>query len=177
MIKREELVEVGKFQKTHALKGELNMISDVDTEYFLDGNPLFVSLEGIYVPFFAETVRPKGSTSYLVKLQGIDTEKEASGFVNKELFILKKDAEEWLEEEIEDINYLEGYKVEEAETGKYIGEIERVDDSTANVLFIVKGPSDEEIYLPVNDEFVVEIDDENHIVRYSFPEGLLDINN
>ena len=69
MIKEEEIIEIGKFQKTHALKGELNALLDVGAEYLEDGNPLVIPVDGLFVPFYAESVRPKGTTSFLVKLK------------------------------------------------------------------------------------------------------------
>ena len=39
MIKEEELIEIGKFQKTHALKGELNALLDVGPEYLEERQP------------------------------------------------------------------------------------------------------------------------------------------
>lgn len=176
MITKEEIIPVGKFQKTHALKGELNMIIEIDPEYFLQGNPLIIEIDGIRVPYYVESLRPKGNTSFLVKLEGIDSEKSASQFVNKELNILKKDAEEWLETDYEDPEYWEGFEILDYSTGEKIGVVEGVDDSTPNVLFIIKNDEGEEVYLPANDDFVAEIDEDNHIIKMIIPEGLLDLN-
>lgn len=65
MIEEKDIKAIGKFQKTHALKGELNAILDIDSEYVSEGNAVVVDIDGIFVPFFASSVRPKGSTSYL----------------------------------------------------------------------------------------------------------------
>ena len=175
MILREEIIPVGKFQKTHALKGELNMISEIDPQYFVEGNPLIIENEGILVPYFVESIRPKGSTSFLVKIDGINSEEEASSFVNKEINMLKKDADEWLEEEIVEGNELIGYKVVDASNDTVIGEISDVDDSTSNVLFIVAS-TDEDIYIPASEDFIENIDEEQKIIRLRMPDGLLDIN-
>lgn len=175
MIKKEEVIKIGKFQKTHALKGELNMISDIDMEYFKDGHPLIIESDGILVPYYLESIRPKGSSSYLVKICGIENEEEASQFVNEEINILKKDAEEWLEEEILDSNELIGYRIFDEESGE-IGILERVDDSTANLLFIVKDANDEEIFLPANEDFIMEIDEDKRIIIMNLPEGLIKLN-
>lgn len=175
MISREEIVKIGKFQKTHALKGELNMISDIDPEYFMNGNPLIVETDGIYVPYYADNVRPKGSTSYLIKLSGIDSEDEASEFVNREINILKKDAMEWLPEDVIDSEELIGYKIVETSTGKILGEISDIDDSTANVLFYVMNEAGEEIFIPANDDLIEEIDDEARHIIMRIPDGLLDL--
>lgn len=176
MIKAEEIITIGKFQKTHALKGELNMICDIDPEYFNEGNPLIIEYDGIRVPYFVESIRPKGSTSYLVKLEGVDTEEEASHFVNKEISILKKDAEKWLDDEIIDSNELKGFKIVDSATDKEIGVIDSVEDSTANLLFIIKDESGENIYIPANEDLIEEINLEEGYIVMNLPEGLVSLN-
>ncbi|MCH5241680.1 MAG: 16S rRNA processing protein RimM [Muribaculaceae bacterium] len=176
MIKKEEIIKIGKFQKTHALKGELNMISNIDSDYFSYGNPLIIEYDGILVPYYAETIRPKGSSSYLIKISGIDSEDEAAQFVNKEIYILKKDAEDWLQEELIDSNELEGYKIIDSSSNEVVGIVDRVDDTTANLLFIVSTQNGEEIFIPANEDFIVDIDDENKIIIMNLPQGLIDLN-
>lgn len=177
MIKKDEIIEIGKFQKTHALKGELNMISHIDLEYFLQGNPLIVNTDGILVPYFVVSIRPKGSTSYLVKLEGIDSEKQASDFVNKAVYILKKDSDEWLGEDFETPDELVGYKVINTENGLTLGNILYVDDTTANILLIIEREDGKEIYLPFNEELISDINDDVKTISMKIPDGLLDINN
>ncbi|MCH5240134.1 MAG: 16S rRNA processing protein RimM [Muribaculaceae bacterium] len=176
MIKREEIIPVGKFQKTHALKGELNLILEIDPDYFLEGNPLIIDVDSILVPFYVTSIRPKGSTSYLVKLEGVNDETTASAFVNKEVYMLIKDADEWLEEDPEDVNFFIGFKVIDAATNQEIGDIEDVDDTTENVLFILRTADDEIVYLPANQDFVDEINEEGKFIRMNLPEGLIDLN-
>lgn len=176
MIKPEDIIKIGKFQKTHALKGELNMISDIDSDYFLEGHPVIIEYEGILVPYYIENIRTKGSTSFLVKIGGVDNEQDASKFVNKEVAILKKDAEEWLDDSLIDSNDLKGYKVIDTSSDIELGEIERIDDSTSNLLFIVKEENGEEIFVPANEDFIIEIDEENKIIKMNLPEGLVGLN-
>lgn len=152
------------------------MISDIDPQYFLEGGALIVENEGIFVPYFAESVRPKGSTSFLIKISGIDSEEAASELVNKEIYILKKDAEELLEDEFDELAALVGYKLIDADSKEEAGEITGIDDSTVNVLFIVETPEGEEIYVPANEELIKEIDDDASTVEMILPEGLLNIN-
>lgn len=51
MIEEKDIKAIGKFQKTHALKGELNAILDIDSEYVSEGNAVVVDIDGIFVPF------------------------------------------------------------------------------------------------------------------------------
>lgn len=176
MITRDDILIIGKFQKTHALKGELNMISDLDPEYFLEGKPMILDYDGILVPYYVESIRPKGSTSFLVKLEGIQSEEDASPFVNKEIGVIKKDAEEWLDDEIMDSNDLIGFVIIDSDTGNELGKISRIEDSTSNLLFIIETPEGEEIFIPANEDFILEIDEDEKFIKMNLPEGLIDLN-
>lgn len=176
MILEEELYPVGKFQKTHALKGELNMISEIDIDYFLEGHPLIVNNDGIFVPYYADTIRKKGNTSYLIKIDGIESETLASNLVNKEIYILKKDAEELIDKDVFLSGGLISYKIIDDSNDKTIGVIDFIDDSTVNELFIVKDEQGNELMLPANEDFIKEINEEEKIIRMILPEGLMTIN-
>lgn len=61
MIKEDEIIEIGKFQKTHALQGELNALLDVDLDFAEEDHPLIVEIDGIYVPFSSSRCVPRGA--------------------------------------------------------------------------------------------------------------------
>ncbi len=179
MIEEKDIKAIGKFQKTHALKGELNALLDIDPEYVSEGNALIVGVDGCYIPFYASSIRPKGSFSFLIKLDGIDSETEAKPFVNKIVYALKKDLADFLDlnsDEIRDDEDLCGYRIINCRTQEEIGEITTVDTSTENLLFIVNTNSGEEVYIPAVDDFIIEINDEDGTITMNLPEGLLDLN-
>lgn len=179
MIEAKDITAIGKFQKTHALKGELNAIVDIDEKFLLEGNALIVEADGIFVPFYASGVRPKGSTSCLIKLDGIDSEDEARTFVNKTIYASKSQLAPFLdvdEEEIADGDVFVGYTIIDEESGNAIGEIVGIDDTTSNLLFIAATEDGEELYIPAAEEFICGIDDENETIGMRLPEGLLDLN-
>lgn len=175
MIEKKELIEIGKFQKTHALKGELNAVLNIDPEYVEEGNPLIIETDGIPVPFYAESIRPKGASSYLIKLEGVDSVEEADELVNNLIFAPRNDVEDYMGEELLLGDDLEGYRVVDKDLGE-IGVLESIDSSTENELFVVRTPDDEEVYIPIVDDFIVDIDQENGIINTSLPEGLVDLN-
>ncbi len=69
-----------------------------------------------------------------------------------------------------------GYKVVDSSLGE-IGEVVDVDDSTANVLFIVDTPSGDRVYVPVAEEFINAVDDSRRVIETTLPDGLVDLNN
>lgn len=177
MINEKDIKEVGKIQKTHALKGELNALLDIDAEFFEDGNPLILDIDGIYVPFFLKSVRPKGTMSYLITIEGVDSESEARQLVNKTIYASREDLLDYYEEEdLEFADELEGYEVVDNEHGR-LGVVKEIDDTTENVLMVVDRQGDEaDLYIPYSDAFVENINDEERRVYVSIPDGLLGLN-
>lgn len=179
MIVEKDITVIGKFQRTHALKGELNAILDVDPAFISEGNALIVEMDGIFVPFFSSGIRPKGNTSFLIKLDGIDSEEEASKFVNKPIYAKKSELAPFLnleEDDILDEEELAGYDIIDNGSSKLIGKVTGIDSSTQNLLFIVESPEGKTIYIPLADEFIEEINDNEKTIRMNLPEGLLDLN-
>lgn len=57
-----------------------------------------------------------------------------------------------------------------------IGVVSRVDSSTENLLFVVDTPEGDEVFIPVVDDFIQEINDEDKVIKMSLPDGLIDLN-
>lgn len=175
MIKKEDIVEIGKFQKTHALKGELNALLDIEEDYVEEGNPLVVEIDGIFVPFYGASIRPKGSESYLIQLDGVDSQEKAQELVNKTIYGLRENLIDYFDdpEMVMKSDFI-GYMIKDENHGE-IGKVVDIDDSTANVLFVVENKDGKKIYIPVADEFIISIDDEYKLILVSLPDGLIDL--
>ncbi len=181
MIEREEIEEIGKFLKTHALKGELNIQLDVDSGFIRPCIPLIIERDGILVPFFAESIRPKGHFASLVKLVGVDSEESAASFVNETVYALRRDVDQYMGEEETDeegvyMDDMLDYTLIDSASQKEIGKVTRVDFSTANILFIVETSDGEEIFVPASEDLIVGVDKDKKIVAVNIPDGLLDLN-
>lgn len=178
MIEKKNIVKIGKFLKTHALKGELNALLDIDPAFVEEGHAFIVEMDGIYVPFYCYSIREKGSTTFLIKLDGIDSEVEAKIFVNKDIYAMRSELApfyEMEEDEIKDQDGLLGYVLLDG-NDRRIGIIDHLDARTQNVLFWVKTDGGSIIYVPVAEEWITNIDDEQKILKMHLPDGLLDLN-
>lgn len=179
MIKEEEISSVGKLLKTHALKGELNVVLDIDPGYLEEGNPAILDIDGIYVPFYAESVRSKGSFSYLVKFEGIDSEIEAKKLVNKTIYAVRDCLKEFMldnyDEEYALYDDLIGCTVKDSERG-VIGKVVEIDTNTENELFIVESEDGNIVYIPLTEDFIEKMDEPTKTIIMNLPDGLLDIN-
>lgn len=176
MIDKNELSSIGKFQKVHGLKGELNAVFEINPDYLLNDVPVIVEVDGLMVPFFITSIRPKGSTSYLIKLDGIESEKDASAFVNKELFSLSSDLKESGEDYFEFRNSFEGFSIIDSGSNKSVGTVIDIDDATSNILLIVDCGEEMPVYIPFSEDLIQEINENEKLIIMNLPEGLLDIN-
>ncbi len=179
MIKEDDITAVGKLLKTHALKGELNVMLDIDPGYLEEGNPAIIDIDGIYVPFYAESIRTKGSFSFLVKFEGIDTEIEAKKIVNKTIFALRDPLKDFMLENFDEeyalYDDIIGWSIKEAD-GEEIGKVIDIDTNTENELFIVETPNSKTVYIPLTEDFIERMDEESKTIIMNLPEGLLDLN-
>ena len=177
MITNDEITAIGKFLKTHALKGELNAVFDINADLNAIEAPRIIDVDGLNVPFFIDSVRPKGHFASLVKLNGVENEQDAKPFVNKTIYLLKSDLAD-LEDDDTEGEYADdmvGYQVLDTELGP-IGEITDVDLSTQNTLFIITTPDGETVYIPVSEDFIDSIDPDGRQITMTLPDGLVDLN-
>ena len=62
------------------------------------------------------------------------------------------------------------------EKGVILGKIVDVDVSTENALFIVVKPNGNEFYIPIADEFIIDINVDTLTIQMDLPLGLIEIN-
>lgn len=168
--------------KTHGLKGEMNATVDIDLEFLEEKYPIVVDIDGAFVPFFVESVRPKGAEAALIKLEDVDFDEAASQFVNKLIWARKSDLADFLqleEAELLDDDDLLGFIVKDMD-GSLLGKVKYIDTNTINTLMVVENDSSEnedtnEIFIPLVDDFITEIDTDNKLIIVDLPEGLLDL--
>lgn len=183
MIRRQELALAGTFTKTHGIKGELSALLSVPHAYF-DEHPLFVcEIDGIFVPFFIASIRSKSLKGVLIKPEDVDSEHQAKLFVGKEFYIIKEQLLEYEQQYAEEADEpgvyaddLAGYCVIDESAGM-LGEIVDIEDSTANLLFILRTPQDRTLYIPIAEPFIESINHDTKTISMRLPEGLVDLNN
>lgn len=170
MIRLEEISPIGIFGKTHGIKGEINLELNVDFD--LENTPyIIVDIDGIFVPFFINDYRYKSDTVALVQFENIDTEERVRPFFGKKAYVKKEVLDDGEEDELS-INYYVGFTMLTPQR-TVIGQIVEIDDSTANVLFVL----DNDALIPVGAVEVLDLDPDRHTMIVEVPEGLLDIEN
>lgn len=173
MIKKEEMFKIGRFAKPHGVKGELALVTESDVFDNSDDPYIVCDIDGIFVPFFIESYRYKGSSVILLKLEYVNTEEVAREFVNLDVYYpLDAMEESDIIGEVTWDNFI-GYTVTDIKYG-LLGNITQVEDSTVNVLFQIDHRG-EPLLMPAVEELITDVDHQNRTLTVSLPEGLLDL--
>lgn len=164
-----ETIEIGYISKTHGLKGHL--ILKVAAHLDLDEaiRSVFVALDGSQVPYFIEDCR-LANNGYILKLETLDSVDTAKKLIGKKVFALP----DFVLEDEDSLSEFVGYSILDTRLGD-IGKITEVDEKTDNVIIKVLHPGGAEIILPFNEDFIIEIDDDEKTIAFESPEGLIEM--
>ncbi len=172
MIEQSEVQRIGQIVKPHGVGGEMAVTVPASLCWTDDIDCLVCSLDGILVPFFLESIRPKSSTTILVKFEGYDSVESTSRFMGVTVYIPLKYLAENDDEEPTWSSFLD-WKVIDSKAG-LLGTVNAVDDSTPNILFQVRDGERERI-IPANPEWITKVDRKNRTLKYNLPEGLAEL--
>ncbi len=162
------LKKIGFISKLNGYKGEVvvaGSTTDLTNEKFL-----FMMMDGIAVPFVVQKIFEKGNNT-IVKFEDVNDEEYAKRFVSKEVFIEVKKGSRRKEELIAD-DYL-NFSILDSSFGE-LGKIIRVEEYPQGQVAVCK-VKEKEVLIPLEKDFIDEIDFDSQKIFVSLPEGLIDV--
>jgi 16S rRNA processing protein RimM len=170
MIRLEDYRLAGRIGKPHGHSGavRLDLLSGISTD--LDINePVLLLLEGKPVPFFMSSCNEEAQPPIL-HFEDISDMEQAKSLLGAPVYVNPAAVET-------EADYLSssviGYTVEDKKRGK-LGIIANVMSSGLQEL-LVMNYLDTEIFLPFQQELIVDVDEKEKLIRMDLPEGLLEI--
>lgn len=167
MIKEDEVYKIGRIGKPHGISGEVTLRFSDDVFDRVDADYLVLMVDGILVPFFIEEYRFRSDEVALVKFEDIDTKDRASELTGCDVFFLRHLADAG--DDVLTWSQIVGYDIVDMSSGKTIGRIEAVDETTINTLLELSDGT----LIPAADEFIEDIDHEERKLMMRLPEGLV----
>ena len=169
MIRKEDVYKIGRIGKAHGVKGEVSFNFDDDVFDRVEAEYLILEVDGILVPFFMEEYRFRSDSTALVKFEDIDTQERARELTNCDVYFPRDLADD--EEEVLTYSFLVDFGIIDASTGKKVGTIASIDESTLNILFELEDGT----LIPASEELITDIDKDNKTITIALPEGILDL--
>lgn len=166
-----DIYKIGRIGKPHGVKGEMNFMFADDVFDRTDSDYLIIEVEGIPVPFFIEEYRFRSNETALLKLCDIDTLEQAQRFTNCDVFFERSKTDTASDE----LSWAQivGFSIIDERSGRAIGTITAVDDSTINTLFEIETADGQNLLIPASDDLIRNIDTASKTITMTIPDGLL----
>ncbi len=164
---------LGKIVKKYSFKGEVLAKLDTDQpELYENLDSVLVDLRDNLVPFFIENSQLHKSELLRIKFEDVDSEQDADSILKCDLylpleFLPKLEGNKFYFHEVI------GFTIEDVNFGK-VGVIKGINDSTAQALFEVDRDGID-ILIPMNDEFIKNVDRNKKTIVVDTPEGLIEL--
>lgn len=169
-----DYIQIGHLKKTYGLNGELkSFVEERFWEDLLEADVVFVEIKGQKIPFFIEEIKDGGDI--LLKFEEVDDRDSAVELSGKPLFMRVSDlSEQHASLSFEDrLPGLIGFTIV-TEEGLEVGPISELIEMPMQVLAMIE-KKDEEILIPLAEDFIVDILEKEKKLIMSLPEGLLEL--
>ncbi len=172
-MRKEECFYLGKVVRKFSFKGELLAKLDTDEpEEYEELESVFVDFNDKLVPFFIESCQLHKSTLLRINFEDVNTEEDADDLIGADLYLplnllpKLKGTQFYFHE-------ITGFSVEDVNFGS-VGTVKSVNDNTAQALFVIDHKG-KEVLIPINDDFIKEVNRETKTILLDTPEGLINI--
>lgn len=176
MIELRQLTDIGDTVKPHGINGEIaaTIHYDVDPATL---KCIVMDIDGIFVPFFINSIRSRGAESVLLSIDGIYNDNEATKLCGLTIYALTSELPHDDNDTPDEgfyVSDLEGFTLMDG-NGTALGRITGYDDSTANTLLFVEDPEGRNNFVPMADDLVEDFDSDARTITLNLPQGLFNL--
>ncbi len=162
------LTDVAQVLKSYGTDGSLMISFPEDLREHLEKEePVWLFYDGLPVPFFVDTLEPKGNKKAIVKFTDIDTQDAAEEAVGRKIYIQAEEAED-ADGEFS-LEHLTGFTIYNQKKKK-VGTLGAVLDFSGNICFEL---AESGALIPFHDDLLLGFDPEAGIIELEITDGLL----
>ena len=170
---KSELLQIARVLKSNGTEGEILIgFREINPEDLNQKEPVFITFDGLPVPFFIESFSRKGTNRALAHLTGVKNLQDAEELVGKDIFAKPDGINEY---ENADggltVDDLIGWTLKDAE-GSAVGEITDYEDIPGNTCLYVE-TKDGQAMIPLHEDLILSVDEESKAISVDVPEGLI----
>ena len=168
---KEDCFLLGTLVKTHGYSGQIVLkINQQYQEKLEILESVFLLMDGILVPFFIEEMEEYNISSFLLKIDEINSKNEAAGFIGKDVFLSVAEFEKENHSNQSSVSVI-GYQIR-SESNLNLGYVKEIREIPGNPLFVISY-MESEVMIPANDELILDINHKDKIISMTIPDGLL----
>ena len=154
------MLQIAKILKSNGTCGDILIgLYDIDASEIDLKEPVFIYFDGLPVPFFFDSLTPRGNTKAIAHITDVDTLADAEEIVGQGIFIDSESPEEEADDFI-------GWTV--FDHGKKAGEVTGIEPIPGNLCIYVG-----DALVPLHPDFIENADQKARELYLNLPEGLL----
>lgn len=165
---------VGTIVSKFSFKGEvLVKLDSDDPQMYEQLESVFIAIGNNLVPFFVQKASLHKSDLLRIKFEDVASEADAEALLRCKLYLPlsllpKLTGNQFYYHEVI------GFSVEDQRYGT-VGKIKNIDENAHQALFVIEDPSQNEILIPMSDEFIASVDRKTKKIVVNTPEGLIEL--
>ena len=169
---KENCYKIAQIVRTHGIEGGIIFkFSNSFPEEFIEEELVFVDVDDILVPFFIESYKVRNTETAIVKLEDINMDSEAKDILYKDIYVLK----EAVDTDEDDVSLLRLIGLTAIDSSQeIIGTIKGILEIPNNDQFEID-KNGKELLIPVNDDWIIDIDFDKKQIELDLPDGLLEL--
>ncbi len=172
-MRKEDCFYLGKIVRKHSFRGEVVIKLDTDEPKIYQAmESIFVDLGNNLIPFFIEKSSLHKGNQLRVQFEGINSEEDADAILKSGIY-LPLDLLPKLSGNQFYFHEVIGFTIVDVNFGD-VGVLKSINDKAAQPLFEIK-KGENEIFIPMIDDFIKKIDRENKQIIIETPAGLIDL--
>ena len=167
-----DYLKVGKIVNTHALQGEVRVVSNSDfkEERFKKGSELFIDHHGTYIPVEVKTHRVNKNFD-LLKFVNLNHINDVEPYKGCDILVDTTHLSELDEEEFYFYEII-GCQVTTTD-GLFLGQVVDILQTGANDVWVVGGQSQKDVLIPYIEDVVKAVDIPSKTITVTLLEGLI----
>lgn len=171
-MNKKDMYLLGKLTRTHGLKGDVLLKLDTDQpQDYHKIESFFVEINGLLAPFFVERQSWAKPDVKIIGLQNV-TLQQAEQLIGNEVYMPLSTLKPLTGNRFY-YHEVVGFVVKDAE-GRNYGEIEAINDQTAQHYFVLKLQG-KEVVVPIIRDWIAQVDRDEKTIHMNLPEGLLEV--
>jgi 16S rRNA processing protein RimM len=171
-MKVDSCFQLGYILKPHGLQGDVLVFLDTDKpEYYEGMESVFIKIENKLVPFLISELQLRKNRA-IIRFEGVHSIEEAERLKGNSLYLPLEQLPPLEDDQFYYHDVINFMIIDES--GQDIGKVHTIYEANGNDLFAVY-LENREVLIPIQDDFIREIDYENQKIHMHLPKGLLEV--
>ncbi|MDR3271892.1 MAG: ribosome maturation factor RimM [Flavobacteriaceae bacterium] len=171
-MRLEDCYYLGTITRTHGLQGHLVVKLDTDNpQAYNNLESVLADFNHVPVPFFIKQCSLLGNNALKIKFEdeSIDVQK----FIGIDLYLPLSSLPPLQGKQFY-YHEIIGFDLQN-ENRWSAGKITAVHDNSPQVCFIIKTPEEKELYIPIINDWIIDVNRSERFISMTLPEGILDL--